>query len=94
MSNEDEVLCVSKARVTGIEFTFEGDDPGNIAKERRKKARLKAKRKSLLDFFSVRPEDETQIMEAALDAYRKRSPVEVYQDARGRIVKIQPTDKI
>jgi len=33
-------------------------------------------------------------MEAALEAFRKRYPIEVYEDARGRIVKIQPTDKI
>ena len=94
MSKENEFLTVSKARVTSIEFTFEGDNPVNIAKERRKKARLKAKRRNLLDFFSVLPENETQVMEAALEAFRKRCPVEVYEDARGRIVKIQSTDKI
>ncbi len=94
MSKENEFLTVSKARVTGIEFTFEGDNPVNIAKGRRKKARLKAKRRSLLDFFSVLPENETQVVEAALEAFRKRYPVEVYEDLRGRIVKIQPTGKI
>jgi hypothetical protein len=92
LSKEDEFLTVSNARVTSIEFTFEGDNPVNIAKERRKKARLKAKRRSLLDFVSVLPENETQVMEAALEAYRKRRPVEVYEDLRGRIVKIQPKD--
>ena len=94
MSKENEFLTVSKARVTSIEFTFEGDNPVNTAKERRKKARLKAKRKSLLDFFSVPPENETQVMEAALEAFRKRHPVEVYEDLRGRIVKIHPTHKV
>ena len=68
--------------VTGIEFTFEGDDPEN-------KGRL-----SLLDSFSVLPEDEIQIIEAALEAYKKKRPVEVFEDRQGRIVKIQPTGAI
>ncbi len=92
MSKENEFLTVSNARVTNIEFTFEGDSPVDTAKERRKKAHLKAKRRSLLDFVSVLPENETLVMEAALEAYRKRRPVEVYEDSRGRIVKIQTRD--
>jgi hypothetical protein len=76
LSKKDDLLCVSRARVTGIEFTFEGDNP---AKGRR-------------NSFSVSPENETQIMEAAFEAYRKKRPIEVYEDRHGRIVKIQPSD--
>lgn len=78
MSKGIDVLCVSRARVTGIEFTFEGDSPAN-AKGRR-------------DSFSVNPQNETEIMEAALEAYRKGHPIEVYEDRHGKIVKIQPTE--
>ena len=84
MSKENELLIVSKARVTNIEFTFDGENPENITKKRRRKAGP----------LSVHPENETQVLEAALEAFRKRYPVEVYEDIRGRIVKIQPTDKI
>jgi hypothetical protein len=82
MSRENELLIVSKARVTNIEFTFEGEDPENITKKRRRKAGP----------LSVHPENETQVLEAALEAFRKRYPVELYEDVHGRIVKIQPTD--
>lgn len=84
MSKEDEFLTVSKARVTYIEFTFDGENPENITKRRRRKAGP----------LSVHPDSEPQVLEAALEAYRKRYPIEVYEDTRGRIVKIQPTSKI
>ena len=93
MSTENVRVTVSRARVTGIEFTFEGDNPVDIAKESRKKAHLKAKRRSLLDFVSVLPENEAQVMEAALEAYMTHSSVDVFEDMRGRIVKIQPSTK-
>ncbi len=76
MSKKNEILCVSRARVTSIEFTLEGDNPA------------KGRRTS----FSVSPENEAQLMEAALEAYRERRTLEVYEDRHGRIVKIQPTD--
>lgn len=78
MSKENEILCVSKARVTNIEFTFEGEDPETVSK--RKAGPL-----------SVRPDNESQVLEAAFEAFRKKYPIELYEDARGRIVKIQPT---
>ena len=84
LSKENELLCVSKARVTNIEFTFEGEDLEDTTKKRRRKAGP----------LSVRPDNEPQVVEAAFEAFRKRYPIEVYEDARGRIVKIQPTDKI
>ena len=84
LSKEDELLLVSKARVTNIEFTFEGEDPENVTKKRRRKAGP----------LSVHPDNEPQVLEAALEAFRKRHPIEVYEDVRGRIVKIQPTDKV
>ena len=83
MSKENELLIVSKARVTNIEFTFDGEDPENVTKRRRRKAGP----------LSVHPDNEPQVLEAALEAFRKRYPIEVYEDTRGRIVKIQPTDK-
>ncbi len=79
MSKEREVLCVSRAKVTSIEFTIEGDNPENVGKGRHSS-------------FSVRPENEAQLMEIAIEAYKKRCAVEVYEDRHGRIVKIQATD--
>ena len=84
MSKENELLIVSKARVTNIEFTFDGENPENVTKKRRRKAGA----------LSVHPDHEPQVLEAALEAFRKRYPIEVFEDARGRIVKIQPTDKL
>jgi len=81
LSKENELLTVSKARVTNIEFTFDGEDPENITKKRRRKAGP----------LSVHPDNEPQVLEAALDAFSKRYQIEVYEDARGRIVRIQPT---
>ncbi len=84
MSKENQVLCVSRARVINIEFTFEGENPEGVTKKRLRKAGA----------LSVHADNEPQVMEAALEAFRKRHAIEVYEDARGRIVKIQPTDKI
>lgn len=84
MSKENEFLTVTKARVTNIEFTFDGESPENITKRKRRKAGP----------LSVHPDNEPQVLEAALEAFRKRYPIEVYEDTRGRIVRIQPTDKI
>ena len=81
LSKENELLTVSKARVTNIEFTFDGEDPENITKKRRRKAGP----------LSVHPDYEPQVLEAALEAFRKRYQIEVFEDARGRIVRIQPT---
>ncbi len=81
LSKENELLIVSKARVTNIEFTFYGENPENITKKRRMKAGP----------LSVHPDNEPQVLEAALEAYRKRYSIEVFEDARGRIVRIQPT---
>jgi hypothetical protein len=83
LSKENELLIVSKARVTNIEFTFDGEDPENVTKRRRRKAGP----------LSVHPDNEPQVLDAALDAFRKRYPIEVYEDANGRIVKIIPTNK-
>jgi len=94
LSSENEFLTVSKAKVSTIEFTFEGDSPVNQSKDRRKRARLKAKRRSVLDFTSVHPENEREVMDAALEAFKQRYPVEVYEDRHGRIVKIHPTSKL
>jgi hypothetical protein len=77
MSKRIDVLCVSRARVSGIEFTFEGDTAANT----------KGRRAS----FSVSPQNEAEITEAAFEAYRKGHPIEVYEDRHGKIVKIQPT---
>jgi hypothetical protein len=63
--------------VKGIEFVFEGDYPAQAGKQ---------------TSFSVSSENEAQILDVALEAYRKRHPVEVYEDRRGKIVRIQPTD--
>lgn len=83
MSKKSEFLTVSKARVTNIEFTFYGQNPENITKKRLMKAGP----------LSVHPENEPKVLEAALEAFSNRYRVEVYEDSRGRIVKIQPTDK-
>ena len=83
MSKENRVLCVSRARVINIEFTFEGENPEGITKKRLRKAGP----------LSVHPDNESQVMDAALEAFRKMYSIEVYEDARGRIVKIQPTEK-
>jgi hypothetical protein len=83
LSKENELLIVSKARVTNIEFTFDGEDPQNVTKRRRRKAGP----------LSVHPDNEPQVLEAALEAFRKRYPIEVYEDTNGRIVKIHPTNK-
>jgi len=53
LSKENEILCVSKARVTNIEFTFEGEDPETISKKRKAGP------------LSVRPDSEPQVLEAA-----------------------------
>jgi hypothetical protein len=82
MSKEGELLTVSKARVTYLEFTFEGEDPQNITRKRRRKAGP----------LSVHPDNEPQVLDAALQAFKKRLPIEVYEDTRGRIVRIQLPD--
>jgi hypothetical protein len=79
LPKENDVLCVSRARITSIEFTIEGDSPVKVSKGSRSS-------------FSVNPENEIQLMDAAIEAYRRRRAVEVYEDRRGRIVKIQPTE--
>ncbi len=83
MSKENDFLIVSKARVTNIEFTFDGESPENVTKKRRRKAGP----------LSVHPDNEEQVLQNALDAFKKRYPIEVYEDVHGRIVKIQPTEK-
>ncbi len=84
LSKENQVLCVSRARVVNIEFTFEGDSPEGMTKKRLRKAGA----------LSVHPDSEPEVMEAALEAFRKRHTIEVYEDSRGRIVKIQPTENL
>jgi hypothetical protein len=83
LSKKNELLTVSKARVTNIEFTFYGQSPEDITKKRLMKAGP----------LSVHPENEPQVLQAALEAFSKRYRVEVYEDSRGRIVRIQPSDK-
>jgi hypothetical protein len=81
MSTKVEFLTVSKAKVTNIEFTFDGEDPEHVAK------RAKKKRGPL----SIHPDLEDSVLQSAMEAFLKRYPIEVYQDRFGRIVKIQPS---
>ncbi len=83
MSKENTFLIVTKARVSDIEFTFDGEAPENVTKKKRRKAGP----------LSVHPDNEEQVLQSALDAFRKRYPIEVYEDIHGRIVRIQPTEK-
>ena len=82
VSDKDEFLTVSKARVTDIVFTFDGEDPENITRKRRRKTGV----------LSVHPESEEQVLQAALEEFRKRYPIEVYRDRQERIVRIRPSE--
>jgi hypothetical protein len=82
VSDKEEFLTVSKARVTDIVFTFDGESPENITKKRRRKAGA----------LSVHPDNEEQVLQAALEAFKKRYPIEVYRDRQERIVKILPSE--
>jgi hypothetical protein len=81
MSEEPEFLIVTKARVTNIEFTFDGENPEHVVKRSKRRTGP----------LSIHPDSEAKVMEAALEAFRKRYPIEIYQDRLGRIVKIQPS---
>ncbi len=81
MPEEAEFLFVTKARVTNIEFTFEGESPEVMVKRSRRK----------VGALSIHPDREAEVFDAALEGYRKRYPLELYQDRHGRIVKILPS---